>query len=183
MFSGCAFADHSLFFFLLITGQKESDEEDYDSDLEEDHMKMDKKAQHSHGDADVSDMSDLVEEEEVNFDEEADVARKVLNNFLSSSNGSVAPVNDDSKSVQRIQDDETVKAHNKADGHTNLIKPETLAKAENTNFKSAETEEELERTLFISNLPFDITNEEVKQRFTGFGEIQSFFPVLHPITK
>ncbi|XP_071697107.1 uncharacterized protein [Rutidosis leptorrhynchoides] len=166
-------------------GEKESDEEDYDSDLEEDHVKTDKKTQLSHEDADVSDTSILAKEDEVvNFDVEADVARKVLNNFLSSSNVPISSVDDDSKSVQKKQVDENVKAHNKVDEHTkNVSKPETLTKTENTNFKTAETEEELERTLFICNLPFDITNEEIKQRFTGFGEVQSFVPVLHPITK
>jgi nucleolar protein 4 len=49
--------------------------------------------------------------------------------------------------------------------------------------KQTEEEEDLQGTVFISNLPFDIDNEEVKQRFSVFGEVQSFIPVLHRITK
>ncbi|GJV93207.1 RNA-binding protein 28, partial [Tanacetum coccineum] len=138
-----------------------------------------KNTQHSDEDADVSDNSDLVDDE-VNFDEEADVAKKVLNNFLSS-------VKNDPVPVQRKQDDETVKTQTKiSDGSTDaqhVSKPESLPKPDNIKSKPVETEEEMQRTLFISNLPFDITSEEVKQRFAGFGEIQSFFLVLHPITK
>ncbi|KAK9056716.1 hypothetical protein SSX86_024078 [Deinandra increscens subsp. villosa] len=159
----------------LKDGEKESDSEDSDSDVEDDHDKMDKNIQHSIKDADLSDDSDLVEDE-VDFDEEADVARKVLNNFLSS--------NEDVASAK--QGEKTVDVNNKIFESTkteSLTKTEPLTKSEKTNFKTVETEEELERTLFISNLPFDITNEEVKQRFISFGEIQSFVPVLHPVTK
>ncbi|KAI3681263.1 hypothetical protein L6452_36053 [Arctium lappa] len=167
-------------------GQKESDEENSSSDLEDDLVELDKNTQHSHGAAVVPDGSDSTEEE-VNFDEEANVAKKVLNNFLSSLNGPTASVNDDVFLPQRKQDDKTINVHNKiSDGPTtvpHVSKPESLTKTENTNFKSAESEEDLQRTLFICNLPFDVTIEEVKQRFSGFGEVQSFVPVLHPITK
>ncbi|KAJ0680620.1 putative RNA recognition motif domain, nucleotide-binding alpha-beta plait domain superfamily [Helianthus annuus] len=152
-------------------GDKESDEEDYESDVEDTRVETDKNTHHSNKDADVSDDDPDLVKEEVNFDEEADVARKVLNNFLSS-NENVASAK---------QGDESVDVNNKIS--ESLTKTETLTKSEKTNFKTVETEEELERTLFISNLPFDITHEEVKQRFVGFGEIQSFVPVLHPVTK
>ncbi|KAG6709435.1 hypothetical protein I3842_06G132300 [Carya illinoinensis] len=49
--------------------------------------------------------------------------------------------------------------------------------------KQTEGEDDLQRTIFINNLPFDLNNEEVKQRFSGFGEVQSFVPVLHQVTK
>ncbi|KVI10688.1 Nucleotide-binding, alpha-beta plait, partial [Cynara cardunculus var. scolymus] len=167
-------------------GQKESDEEDSSSDLEDDLVELDKNTQHSHGAAVVPDGSDSVEEE-VNFDEEADVAKKVLNNFLSSLNEPTASVNGDIILPQRKQDEETINVHNKlSDGPTtvpHVSKPESLTKTENTNFKPAESEEDLQRTLFICNLPFDATTDEVKQRFSAFGEVQSFVPVLHPITK
>ncbi|THU63796.1 hypothetical protein C4D60_Mb01t19610 [Musa balbisiana] len=42
---------------------------------------------------------------------------------------------------------------------------------------------DLDRTIFISNLPFEIDSEEVKERFSSFGKVQSFFPVLHKLTK
>ncbi|XP_076944655.1 uncharacterized protein LOC143615415 [Bidens hawaiensis] len=152
----------------LEDGDKES-EGDYESDDEDDHEEMDKNTQHSIKDADMSDESDDTDlvKEEANFDEEADVARKVLNSFLSS-NENAASAN---------QSDETV------DVNKTSTKTETLTKSEKSNVRPVETEEEVARTLFISNLPFDITNDEVRQRFIGFGEIQSFFLVRHEITK
>ncbi|XP_076897698.1 uncharacterized protein LOC143551063 [Bidens hawaiensis] len=136
----------------LEDGDKESEEGDYESDVEDDHEEMDKNTQHSDTDADMSDESDDADlvKEEATFDEEADAARKVLNNFISSNENTAS---------------------------------ETLTKSEKSNVKPVETDEEVARTLFISNIPFDITNDEVKQRFIGFGEIQSFFLVRHEITK
>lgn len=46
-----------------------------------------------------------------------------------------------------------------------------------------EAEDDLLSTVFITNLPYDIDNEEVKQCFSAFVEVQSFFPVLHQVTK
>ncbi|KAD3066497.1 hypothetical protein E3N88_34377 [Mikania micrantha] len=155
----------------LKDGEKDNSEDDFDGDVEDDHEEMDKNTQHSNKDADVPDDLDLVKEE-VNFDEEADIARKVLNNFLSLN---------DNVAFGKQSDDDTKNVKNKI--CESLTKTETLTKSEKTSFKTAETEEELERTLYISNLSFDITNEEVKQRFIGFGEIQSFVPVFHQVTK
>ncbi|KAF6163052.1 hypothetical protein GIB67_001380 [Kingdonia uniflora] len=60
---------------------------------------------------------------------------------------------------------------------------EEASKAEQTSTEKIKEDENLQRTVFISNLPFELDNEEVKQRFSSFGEVQSFFPVLHPVTK
>ncbi|XVE93695.1 hypothetical protein REPUB_Repub01dG0216300 [Reevesia pubescens] len=64
-----------------------------------------------------------------------------------------------------------------------MTKPEKSSENKRTNVKQMDGEDELQRTIFISNLPFDIDNEEVKERFSGFGEVQSFIPVIHPVTK
>ncbi|KAJ3670151.1 hypothetical protein LUZ60_010475 [Juncus effusus] len=42
---------------------------------------------------------------------------------------------------------------------------------------------DLDRTVFINNLPFDATNEEVREKFSVFGKVESFLPVLHKVTK
>ncbi|KAI3753325.1 hypothetical protein L2E82_25376 [Cichorium intybus] len=168
-----------------LKGQKESDDEDSSSDMEDDDVEKDKNTQHSDKATNVPEGSDS-ETEELNFDEEADVTKKVLNNFLSSSNEPVtSSVINDHISPLKKHKLETIDINNKtSEKLKNISKPENPSKIENTNSKSVEEEEEeLQKTLFICNLPFDVTNEEVKQRFTVFGEVQSFFPVLHPVTK
>ncbi|CAH1439201.1 unnamed protein product [Lactuca virosa] len=161
--------------------QKESDDEDSSTDLEDNDKETDKNTKH----ANVPEASDSdSDSEEVNFDEEADVTQKVLNNFLSSSNEPVDPVIDDHISPQKKQKDEVNnKTPTTPKNIPSVSKPENSTKFEKKIKTPEEEEEDLQKTLFISNLPFDVTNEEVKQRFAGFGEVQSFVPVLHPITK
>ncbi|GAB2240393.1 hypothetical protein Droror1_Dr00020911 [Drosera rotundifolia] len=74
------------------------------------------------------------------------------------------------------QFDESVKLSNEA----NHGAP---SKSKQINMKPSEPEEDLQNKVFIGNLPFDVDPEEVKQRFLGFGELLSFVPVLHPVTK
>jgi RNA recognition motif-containing protein len=42
---------------------------------------------------------------------------------------------------------------------------------------------DLDRTVFINNLPFDATKEEVIEKFSLFGKVELFLPVLHKVTK
>ncbi|KAL7591250.1 hypothetical protein Lser_V15G34637 [Lactuca serriola] len=162
--------------------QKESDDEDSSTDLEDNDKETDKNTKHAN--VPEASNSDSDSDSEVNFDEEADVTQKVLNNFLSSSTEPMDSTIDDHISPQKKQKDE---ANNKTPTTPKNIpivsKPENSTKFEKKIKTPEEEEEDLQKTLFISNLPFDVTNEEVKQRFAGFGEVQSFVPVLHPITK
>lgn len=178
----------------LEDGQKGSDgEDDTDSDLEDDDADIEEINQHPHGATVVPDGSDSLKKEsipsEINFEEEADIAKKVLTNLMSSScKVTLDSVNDSSTPTKRNKDDELVDIHiEPSDGPTDTphsMKPENTDKSQLRNLKTAEQEEEeLQRTLFICNLPFDIVSEEVKQRFLAFGEVQSFAPVLHPVTK
>ncbi|KAE8795178.1 RNA-binding protein 28 [Hordeum vulgare] len=66
-----------------------------------------------------------------------------------------------------------------------LAEPKLVAETESTvpSLKPNKEDTGLDRTIFISNLPFDISNEEVTERFSVFGKVQSFFPVLHKLTK
>jgi nucleolar protein 4 len=41
----------------------------------------------------------------------------------------------------------------------------------------------MRRTVFIRNLPVDVNVLDMRRRFSAFGEVKSFRPVLHPITK
>lgn len=47
----------------------------------------------------------------------------------------------------------------------------------------SEGADDLQGTVFISNLPFDVDYGEVKQRFSAFGEVEYFAPVLEQVTK
>ncbi|KAL8546425.1 hypothetical protein ACS0TY_006235 [Phlomoides rotata] len=123
---------------------------------------------------DNDDAEDSENKSEVDFEEEAEIARNVLKNIISSSSGNISG-GDESVLSKGNTDDKSVKAEKKSyEGEGTRESPK--------NTKSIQGEDELQRTIFISNLPFDITNEEVKQRFSAFGEVQSFVPVLHQVT-
>ena len=166
-------------------------------DKESDTSSIDMEDEGGVGDSDdgtASDDSNMSETERppkaVDFDKEVDIARKVLNNLVTSSskdslsllNDAVLPKRDDKLNV-----DESINIQNKLPTESvigsDMTKPEKSSKNKQTNIKQTDGEDELQRTIFISNLPFDIDNKEVKERFSGFGKVQSFLPVLHPVTK
>ncbi|XP_058748117.1 uncharacterized protein LOC131620942 isoform X2 [Vicia villosa] len=139
---------------------------------------------------DDSDNDGAVEEDvpsEDDFDKEADTARKILNNLITSSSVRDASVNTDSVCSEENKEpkpEETVKdadskASKEADKVSATSKPETSSRLSNPK----ETEDDLQRTIFINNLPFECDTEEVKQRFSAFGVVEYFAPVLHPLTK
>ncbi|XP_010416890.1 PREDICTED: RNA-binding protein 28-like [Camelina sativa] len=117
---------------------------------------------------------------DVNFEEEADVARKVLKNLLASSKDSISPDGDTEDADKSKLKNSTTKpvadsfgvSEPLESGTTKVVAP-----------KERQENDDFERTLFIRNLPFDVTKEEVKQRFAVFGEVESLFLVLHKVTK
>ncbi|CAL0303428.1 unnamed protein product [Lupinus luteus] len=142
-------------------------------------------------DSDI-DSTSAVEEDgvpsEIDFDKEADIARKVLSNLITSStkgasvdNDSVLRENEEPKSNEIVMDADN-KASNESEKVADVSRPEIFNKSKLPNPKQTE-EADLQRTVFINNLPFDCDNEEVKQRFSGFGEVEYFAPVLHQVTK
>lgn len=149
-------------------GEGDSSSDDWEDD-------DDKETEQSDGVNTPSNDSSLMEKEiiptEVDFNEEADMARKVLKNFITSS-AQGASSNNDANKEHNI--DETVDVHKKTAGEP--PKKPSITKA-------GDGEDDLQRTIFISNLPFEINREEVKQRFSSFGEVLSFIPVLHSVTK
>lgn len=170
--------------YFYNTGQSGSDEDDDDlgTDMEEDDNSSDEMLEESNfGDVPVK--SDITEKErtEVDFDEEADVARKVLNTVIASSSREAHISPEDQSVVPKSNKDTgTVTVAKKSvDGATELAHDK---KPGNTGKSESETQD-LQKTLFICNLPFDVSTEEVKQRFSGFGEVQYFSPVLHHVTK
>ncbi|KAJ6809894.1 RNA-binding protein 28-like isoform X3 [Iris pallida] len=136
--------------------------------------------------------SDAVENDtlavEIDYKKEAEVARRVLDNLLNSSaSGPDSSHNDSSKTTEST---DVLENEHKIVGKESSLPGKVLGSTESKDDKRSETAKgltnninDLDRTIFISNLPFDIDNEEVKQRFSMFGKVQSFFPVLHQLTK
>ncbi|XP_073149549.1 uncharacterized protein [Henckelia pumila] len=162
---------------------KNDGEADINSDSEDNDAEAAEKSQEDgNGDValDVSEENDS--ESEVNFEEEADIARKVINNLTSSSSRNVMGDEDRQGQLNGKFDDELVEVENKSsDASAKATLDSTKSKPVNT--KSVDGDDELQRTIFITNLPFDVETEEVKQRFSAFGEVQSFIPVFHQVTK
>lgn len=64
------------------------------------------------------------------------------------------------------------------------IQQKTATTPQSKDVKAKKKEDgDLDRTVFINNLPFDATKEEVIEKFSLFGKVESFFPVLHKITR
>lgn len=118
---------------------------------------------------------------DVNFEEEAVVARKVLKNLLASSKGSIASPDGETKESDKSKlKNSSTKPVVDSSGVSEPLKP---GKPKEVAPKETQENDDFERTLFIRNLPFDVTKEEVKQRFAVFGEVESLFLVLHKVTK
>ena len=147
---------------------------------------------------------------EDDFKSEAEISRKVLESLIKSSEKpepSGVEVSDvDTDSEAESDTSEKKKPHSPAavklaeskhviEAESNIppSKPATVMPVESKDVSEAEgtvpalkpkrEDTGLDRTIFISNLPFDINNEEVTERFSVFGKVQSFFPVLHKLTK
>lgn len=131
-----------------------------------------------------SDSSDEKENHiEANLEDEAEVLRKVLKNVIaSSSNSTGTSMTDDANRSQENKKDENLGIPSKAQDMPAVVLG-NAEKSKQISKRTTEGEDELQRTIFISNLPFEIDREEVKDRFSAFGKVESFFPVLHHVTK
>ncbi|KAJ0239213.1 hypothetical protein HA466_0237050 [Hirschfeldia incana] len=121
-------------------------------------------------------------ESDVNFEEEADVARKVLKNLLGSSKVAIASHGGETKESDiSIPEDSSTKPVVESSGVSEPLKPSKTKEAAPP--KETQENDDFKRTVFISNIPFDVSKEEVTQRFAAFGHVESLFLVLHPVTK
>ncbi|KAL1558031.1 RNA-binding protein 28-like isoform X2 [Salvia divinorum] len=132
--------------------------------------------------ADESDSFDNENKREINFEEEAEITKNVLQNIISSSSGHVAGGDDSELPKGNIDKSMPVESKS-SDVSDTQVATTTSVSEEKPKMTNPQGEEELQRTIFISNLPFDITVEEVKQRFSAFGGVETFMLVLHPVTK
>lgn len=141
---------------------------------------------------------------EDDFKTEADISRKVLENLIKSSeksepsgiegsdidtdteqedDASEKEKSDSTDTEQEVDASEKEKSDSPVAGKLAKSKRVTDAEISNPASKPKKNDTGLDRTIFISNLPFDISNEEVTARFSVFGKVESFFPVLHKLTK
>ncbi|CAB4320450.1 unnamed protein product [Prunus armeniaca] len=113
---------------------------------------------------------------EINFEEEVDIARKVLKNLIAPSatetphDDLALPQGDKEPSIFESSEEPSKSSFETAKA-SDVTKPEKLSKSMAPNLEQTDEEDDLHRTIFISNLPFDINNEDVKQRRpkgTGF---------------
>ncbi|KAK9672800.1 hypothetical protein RND81_12G125600 [Saponaria officinalis] len=137
-------------------------------------------------DASYEEIEDL--SADVNIDKEVELAQKVLQNVMKSSGKQAPSSNAESHSEKKeVETTDRITSSKKATSAVseppNKAKPGNNKGGKNAESRSKNDEDDLPRTIFINNLPFDLDPEEVKQRFSSFGEVQSFFPVLHPLTK
>ncbi|KAI4376067.1 hypothetical protein MLD38_013862 [Melastoma candidum] len=117
---------------------------------------------------------------ETNLDDEAELSRKVLNNLIcSTTEESLSPTRNNIEQLKNVEEaKDAVKNSNGSDAGNLEIR--AISEVKDKNQLDGD---DLPKTIFISNLPFDISAEEVKQRFVEFGDVVSFVPVLHKITK
>ncbi|TKV90761.1 hypothetical protein SEVIR_9G050200v4 [Setaria viridis] len=124
---------------------------------------------------------------EDDFKTEVDISRKVLENLIKSSEKSEPSGVDgsdiDTDTETENDTPEKKKPESPVAGKSAKSKRVTDAKITDPASKPDKKDTDLDRTIFISNLPFDISNEEVTKRFSVFGKVESFFPVLHKLTK
>jgi len=124
---------------------------------------------------------------EDDFKTEVDISRRVLENLIKSSEKSepsgIDGLNIDTDTETENDTSEKKKPDSPIVGKLAKSKRVTDAKITDPASKPEQKDTDLDRTIFISNLPFDISNEEVTVRFSVFGKVESFFPVLHKLTK
>ncbi|CAL9072639.1 unnamed protein product [Musa textilis] len=173
--------------------QNDSDNESKsESDIEVDRDNMSTDEVNLHGPV-IEKLGETNENEvlpvDVDFRSEAEVARKILDNLIGSSTSVPDPTHgSDSRTADSITESWT--SHHAEHKEPPLpIKKAGIVGNKVGKGSEAEVQElgkrdkDLDRTIFISNLPFEIDIEEVKERFSSFGKVQSFFPVLHKLTK
>ncbi|KAM3220307.1 RNA-binding protein 28 [Capsicum annuum] len=164
---------------------EQSAKDDSGSDTEDEDIDIDGKSQQAEGDEDDSDLLEEDIQTEVNFDEEVNIAKKILQNFISpTSVGPDSSANDLSSPQKKGKEVGAILPLDEpADASTpNKAADDVLGKGK-INAMPSEGADDLLGTVFISNLPFDVDYGDVKQRFSAFGEVEYFAPVLEQVTK
>ncbi|XP_022135784.1 RNA-binding protein 28 isoform X2 [Momordica charantia] len=148
-------------------GSISSDSEDLETANNVVHVKS------QHSNKDQSSLEDSEKEDissEVDFEGEAEIARKVLENLITSSAKEVLPSLVDGNPPSKVNKEPDLDSPKKSSDMSDKVTdgPGKLSDSKTSILKQTDEEDDLKRTVFIGNLPFDIDNEEVKQRFSGF---------------
>ncbi|XP_078180766.1 RNA-binding (RRM/RBD/RNP motifs) family protein isoform X2 [Carex rostrata] len=111
------------------------------------------------------------------FEAEAEVSKKVLESLIKSSSlpESEAPKEDSDLEASPESNESEIDEEIQQQAATTHQSKDVKGKRKESG--------DLDRTVFINNLPFDTTKEEVIEKFSLFGKVESFFPVLHKITR
>ncbi|KAA0033796.1 RNA-binding protein 28 [Cucumis melo var. makuwa] len=159
-------------------------ERDRESSISGGDFKDENTAGHHESESSLEDSEKEDISSEVDFEGEAEIARKVLETLISSSAKEALPSLIDGNPASKVNKDPDFDSSKKSSDMSDKVSNEhgKLSESKTSILKQTD-EDDLKRTVYIGNLPFDIDNEEVKQRFSGFGEVLSFVPVLHQVTK
>ncbi|KAI3870463.1 hypothetical protein MKW92_012590 [Papaver armeniacum] len=155
-----------------LQDSEEEDDETSSDDMEDAIGDGDGKSQQPQaGDTTTKDSAVIgngVSVEVADFEEETNIAMRVFNSLTTSSGkGDLDSIGEDS--ALPSSKDEVTTTIEKAAAE---VKPKWSGKTEMTEQEMLEEESNRQRTVFINNLPFDTVNEEVKQRFSAYGEVQ-----------
>ncbi|CAO2820988.1 unnamed protein product [Amaranthus hypochondriacus] len=158
-------------------------DQDVDSDADEASENDDSRTSTEDGVLDGD--ANHVEEKEaaISFEEEAELTRKVLQNVITSSVKEAPSLKNGSNHLDSTKRNDFQKKPMVEPELTIQTKSGKESDEKHIESRSVGDEDALPRTIFINNLPFDLDPKEVKQRFSSFGKVQSFFPVVHPVTK
>ncbi|TYK22338.1 RNA-binding protein 28 [Cucumis melo var. makuwa] len=146
-------------------------ERDRESSISGGDFKDENTAGHHESESSLEDSEKEDISSEVDFEGEAEIARKVLETLISSSAKEALPSLIDGNPASKVNKDPDFDSSKKSSDMSDKVSNEhgKLSESKTSILKQTD-EDDLKRTVYIGNLPFDIDNEEVKQRFSGFGE-------------
>jgi nucleolar protein 4 len=122
--------------------------------------------------------------------QERDLLKRVLNKVVVSGKDvlvNTTEVNNVDASYgqeKQQQQGEHKTVQKKKEAKPSKLPEQQTGKEMSTDIATADFKESaMRRTVFIRNLPVDVNVLDMRRRFSAFGEVKSFRPVLHPITK
>lgn len=161
-----------MFTGIVKDSTKDNDDEDFDleGNMDDNAHQFDQLVA-----APVESAKNDVQEIEVEFD----LTQKVLDAMMQSANCRATKNDEEAHCLEEnISDDEpSPKTESRLDSK------DAMSKSGNKPTQRPKEENDLSQKIFIRNLPFDMSTEEVKQKFSLFGEVVSLDLVLHPVTR
>lgn len=145
--------------------------------------------------SDVKSNESLSEDDEndthaIDSAQERDLLKRVLNKVVVSGKDvlvNTTEVNNVDASYgqdKQRQQGEHITVQKKKEAKPSKLPEQQTGKETSTDIATADFKESaMRRTVFIRNLPVDVNVLDMRRRFSAFGEVKSFRPVLHPITK